>query len=362
MSYRITLIPGDGVGPEVVEAAKHCLSATGIDIIWDERLLGKTAKERVGQLIPDDTINSIKKNKIALKGPVTTPVGGGFRSVNVELRKRLDLYVNLRPVKSLGSITSKYDDVDIVVVRENTEDLYAGIEFDVDAEFTKSLINTINEKNLGKISQDAAISLKAISRRGSERIIRFAFEYALSNKRNKVSCIHKANILKFTDGLFLKTFYEIAKNYSQIEANDFIVDNLSMQLVLRPHNFDVLVLPNLYGDIISDLCAGLIGGLGLSPGANIGEGIAVFEPVHGSVPKYTGLNKVNPTATILSAALMLRYLHEEEAALKIERAVAEVIQEDKFVTYDLKKGRDDLNVVGTSQMADQIANKIKLYK
>lgn len=362
MSYKITLIPGDGIGPEVVAAAKLCLDATGINISWDEKLLGMTAKERMGELIPQDTVDSIKKNKVALKGPATTPVGGGFRSVNVALRKKLDLYVNLRPVKSLGSVTSQYGDVDIVVVRENTEDLYAGIEFDVDAAFTRSLINTINEKNLGKISSDTAISFKVISRRCSERIIRFAFEYALSNKRNKVSCVHKANILKFTDGLFLKTFYEIAKNYSQIESNDFIVDNLSMQLVLRPHNFDVLVLPNLYGDIISDLCAGLIGGLGLSPGANIGEDIAVFEPVHGSAPKYAGLDKVNPTATILSAALMLRYLSEEETALKIERAVSEVIQENRCVTYDLKKNRGDPDAAGTRQMADQIAKKIKSYR
>ncbi|MBN2120122.1 MAG: isocitrate/isopropylmalate dehydrogenase family protein [Candidatus Omnitrophica bacterium] len=361
MSYRVTLIPGDGVGPEVVEAAKICIEASGVEIIWEEKLLGAQAQEKLGSLIPEETLASIRKNKLALKGPVTTPVGKGFRSVNVGLRKALDLYANVRPAKSLGACNSKYDNVDIVVVRENTEDLYAGIEFDFNDPFASFLIDKINKGNIGKLSENTAISFKTISKKASERIIRFAFEYAIQNKRKKLACVHKANILKFTDGLFLSIFYEIAKDYKEIEAQDYIVDNLSMQLVLRPYNFDVLVLPNLYGDIISDLCAGLIGGLGLAPGANIGQTIAVFEPVHGSAPKYTGKNKVNPAATILSAALLLKHLQENEAARKIEQAVKDVIKENKSVTYDLKLNRDDPSSVGTLEMAEAIADKIKSY-
>ncbi|MFC1514518.1 isocitrate/isopropylmalate dehydrogenase family protein [Candidatus Omnitrophota bacterium] len=361
MSYKVTLLPGDGVGPEVAQAARLCIEATGVDIQWEERLLGECAQKALGSLIPQETLASIRKNKVALKGPVTTPIGGGFRSVNVGLRKELDLYVNLRPAKSLGAVNAKYDKVDIVVVRENTEDLYVGIEFDIGEPFTKKLIDDINSQKRGTLSPDTAISLKTISRRASDRVIRFAFEYARKNGRKTVAAVHKANILKFTDGLFLRTFYEVAKEYNEITAQDYLVDNLSMQLVLRPYNFDVLVLPNLYGDIISDLCAGLIGGLGLAPGANIGKDCAVFEPVHGSAPKYSGKNKVNACATILSGALMLRYLGEEEAAQKVERAVKEVIKEGTALTYDLKADRDDPSAVGTLEMAHAIAAKIKSY-
>jgi len=361
-SYKITLIEGDGVGPEVVRAAKLCLEATGLNVEWEEKLLGRPAQEKLGELIPQETIDSIKKNKVALKGPVTTPVGGGFRSVNVGLRKILDLYANLRPVRSLGAPSSFKDKkIDIIVVRENTEDLYAGIEFGQKDSFFPTLLSEVKRKGLKNLDSDSAISLKIISPRNSQRIIRFAFQYALDNGRRKVACVHKANILKFTDGLFLKVFYEEAKKFPQIIAEDYIVDNLSMQLVLKPENFDILVLPNLYGDIISDLCAGLVGGLGIAPGANIGENCAVFEPVHGSAPKYTGKNKVNPTATILSTALMLRYLGEVEKAQKIERAVEEIIKEGKFVTYDLKVDRNDPSAVGTLQMAEAIAEKIKSY-
>lgn len=361
MSYKVTLIPGDGIGPEVTKAAKLCVESTGVDIEWEEYLIGETALEKQSALLPKDTIDSIKKNKIALKGPATTPVGESFRSVNVALRKELDLYVNLRPVLSLNSVKQLYKNVDIVVVRENTEDLYVGIEFDIGDVFTTDLIKRINKHQGRKLSDNTAISLKTISKEGSRRVIKFAFEYALKNKRKKVSCVHKANILKFSDGLFLKTFYEMAKDYDSLEANDYIVDNLSMQLVLRPYNFDVLVLPNLYGDIISDLCSGLVGGLGLAPGGNIGKDMAVFEPVHGSAPKYAGKNKVNPVATILSGGLMLKYMGEKDAALKIERAVNDVIREDKSVTYDLKSDRNDPSAVGTNEVAEAIAEKIKSY-
>jgi len=289
--HRVTLLEGDGIGPEVVEAARRCLEATGVAFSWDKRLLGETALHEAGSLIPDETIESIKSNKVALKGPVTTPVGTGFRSVNVQLRKILDLYVNLRPARSLG-INKQYERVDILVVRENTEDLYAGIEFGLGEKPTKQLIAMVNASGQARLTDDTAISLKIISRRGSERIIRYALAYALKQGRKKVSCVHKANILKCTDGLFLRTFYELAREYEgKLTVSDYIVDNLSMQLVSRPEAIDVLVLPNLYGDIISDLCAGLIGGLGVAPGANIGTEVAVFEPVHGSAPKYALKNK-----------------------------------------------------------------------
>jgi len=358
-THTITVLKGDGIGPEVVTAAQRCIEATGVPIIWEERLIGEFALNKVGSLIPDDTIASIRKNKVALKGPVTTPIGKGFRSVNVQLRKMLDLYVNLRPARSLG-VNEKYPDIDIVLVRENTEDLYVGIEFPVGEALTKQVIDLVNGNKLGKISDDTAISLKVISRKGSERIIRYAFDYAVKHERKKVSAVHKANILKCTDGLFLKTFNEIAKEYEgTVAASDYIVDNLSMQLVSRPEDMDVLVLPNLYGDIISDLCAGLIGGLGVAPGANIGVDCAVFEPVHGSAPRYAGKNKVNPTATILSGVLMLQYLGEEERAQRLEKAVLEVLHERKAITYDLVPGRDESKAVGTAEMADAIIKKLK---
>ncbi len=359
--HKITLIPGDGIGPEVTQAAVRCIEATGVDIVWDEVIAGEGAIAKYGTPLPDSIIESIKKNKVAIKGPIITPVGSGFRSVNVGLRTALDLYACLRPCKYYEGVQSKYPGVNIVIVRENTEDLYAGIEFDVDtdeANKAKALIETLSAK---KIRDGSAISIKPISKFGSERIVRFAFEYAVKNNRKKVTAVHKANIMKYTDGLFLKVAGEIAREYSgRIEFEDRIVDNLCMQLVQRPQDYDVLVLPNLYGDIVSDLCAGLIGGLGVAPGANIGNGIALFEPTHGAAPKYKGRNKVNPTAMILSGVLMLKYIGEEKAAQGLEDAVRSVMREGRFVTYDLKGNKNDTTSVGTSEMADEIVRKLKI--
>lgn len=360
MKHKVTFIPGDGIGPEVSTAAKQCVEASGIDIEWEEQIAGEEGINKFGTPLPETTLESIKKNKVALKGPITTPIGGGFRSVNVELRKRLDLFACLRPCKSYSGANSRYENIDLVIVRENTEDLYAGIEFEKDSEQTKKLIENLSHLSSKPIRIDSAISIKPISKSASERIIRFAFEYSLKNKRKKVTAVHKANIMKFTDGLFLQTAKEVAQEYSgKVAFEDRLVDNLCMQLVQKPNDYDVLVLPNLYGDIISDLCAGLVGGLGLAPGANIGDGLAIFEPTHGSAPKYKGLNKVNPAATILSAVLMLRYLKEDKAADSLEQAVAEVIREGKFVTYDLKKDKNDRSIVGTKEMAEAIIKKLK---
>lgn len=313
--YKITLLPGDGIGPDISAATKKILAATGVAIEWEEHLAGESAIPQFGTPLPDSVLESIRRNKIALKGPLTTPVGTGFRSINVALRKELDLFANLRPARTYTGIRSRYDDIDLVVVRENTEDLYAGVEH--------------------MVGEDAAESIKIITRKGCERICRFAFDYAQKNNRRKVTAVHKANIMKCTDGLFLSVAAEIAKEYPDIEFEDRIVDNMCMQLVQKPELYDVMVMPNLYGDIISDLCAGLVGGLGLAPGANIGKDYALFEPVHGSAPKYAGLDKVNPTAMILSAVLMLRYLGEQDAADRVENALAAVIREGKTVTYDL---------------------------
>jgi len=359
MKYKITLIPGDGIGPEVTEATRRCVDALGLDIEWEVKKAGEHALKEKGELLPQDTLDSIRKNKVALKGPIITPVGGGFRSINVALRQTLDLFACLRPAKSFEGIPQVKEGIDIVVIRENIEDLYAGIEFDKNDEKTYELIEWIEKTKGKKIRKDSAISLKPISYEGSLRICEFAFRWAEKNKRKKVSCVHKANIMKATDGLFLSTFYEVAKKFPHIEAEDVIVDNLCMQLVKNPQKFDILVLPNLYGDIVSDLCAGLIGGLGVTPGANIGKDCAIFEPVHGAAPKYAGKNKVNPTATILSAVMMLRYLGEEEAANTLEEAVKQVIKEAKYVTYDLKPTRDDPSSVSTFQMAEAIVKKIK---
>ncbi len=333
MSYKITLIPGDGIGPEVVDAAVHVLEATGVGFDFEEVIAGEQAMDVFGTPLPEETLDSIRKNKVALKGPVTTPVGTGFRSVNVGLRQALDLYANLRPAKSFEGVPSRYGDVDLVVVRENTEGLYCGIE-------------TIDE------ARTRAESINLITRKASQRIVRFAFEYARREGRKKVTAVHKANILKATGGLFLEVAREVAKDYSDIEFNDRIVDNMAMQLVKDHSQFDVIVATNLFGDILSDLCAGLVGGLGLAPGANIGEGRAVFEPVHGSAPKYAGQNKLNPTATILSAVLMLRHLGERRAADKVTSAIEQVLAEGKSVTYDLG-GR-----ASTSEMADAIISKM----
>ena len=348
--HNITLIPGDGTGPEVISAAKKCIDATGVDVEWDE-------VEAEGDNI-DNIIAAIKKNKVALKGPIITPIGEGFRSINVALRQKLDLYVCLRPCKLYPGIHSSYKDINLIIIRENSEDLYAGIEFEKEKKETQELLSWL-EKHTGKnIRSDSALGIKLISRYASERIFKFAFEYAVENKRKKITCVHKANIMKFTDGLFLKTAREVAKNYSQVEFEEKVVDNMAMQLVRRPENFDVLVLPNLYGDIISDLAAGLIGGLGVAPGANISEKMAVFEPTHGAAPKYKGKNKVNPSAAILSGAMMLKYLGEEEAAEKLESAWQKVIKEGKFTTYDLKKDRNDPTAIGTQEMAEAIINKL----
>jgi len=335
MAYRVTLIPGDGTGPELVAATRRVLEATGVAFDWDIREAGADVMDKYGTPLPDEVLDSIRTNKVALKGPITTPIGTGFRSVNVAIRKTLDLYANLRPARTMQGIPVCHEDVDLVAVRENTEGLYAGIEHDV-------------------IPNEAAESIRIITRRATERIVRFAFEYAKANDRHLVTAVHKANILKATDGLFLRVAYEVAEQYPDIEFNDRIVDNMCMQLVQRPHEYDVLVMPNLFGDIVSDLASGLVGGLGVAPGANYGADLAVFEPVHGSAPKYTGQNKVNPTATILSGALMLDHLGERDAAKRVQSAVAAVIAEGKHVTYDLKPSRNDPSAVGTQEMADAI--------
>lgn len=356
--YKITLIPGDGVGPEITEATKRVLEATGVSFEWDIQNAGEEAYKRKETPLPDRVIESIKKNKIALKGPITTPVGTGFRSVNVLLRQSLDLFCCLRPCKTYTGARTRYKDIDLVIVRENTEDLYAGIEYQKDAEDTKSIIKLIKDTTRKTIRQDSGISIKPISVYGSERIVRFAFEYARKNKRRKVTAVHKANIMKYSDGLFLEVSREVAKTYPDIEFEDKIVDNMCMQLVQKPELYDVLVMPNLYGDIISDLAAGLVGGLGLAPGANIGDELAVFEATHGSAPKYKGLNKVNPMAMMLSSIMMLKYLRETTAAERLENALASVIKEGESVTYDMKPAPDDPTAATTSGVADAIIAKI----
>ncbi|MFH1641230.1 MAG: isocitrate/isopropylmalate dehydrogenase family protein [Candidatus Omnitrophota bacterium] len=360
MTHKITLIPGDGIGPEVSLAAKRCIDATGAKVSWEEAIAGEDALNKYGELLPQATLESIKRNKVALKGPIVTPIGEGFRSVNVAIRHALDLYACVRPAKIYQGVRSNYKDIDLVIIRENSEDLYAGIELEESRPQTKKLIKEIEQYTHKKIRPDSGISIKPISRYASERIVRFAFEYALKFNRKKVTIVHKANIMKFTDGLFLKTGREVAKDYEgRIAFEEAIVDNISMQLVQRPQNYDCLVLPNLYGDIISDLCAGLVGGLGVAPGANVGDDMAVFEAVHGSAPKYKGLNKVNPTAMILSGVLLLRYIGEVEAADRLETAVKQVLSQGKSVTYDLKADRNDPSSVGTQEMADAIISKLK---
>lgn len=357
MRYRITLIPGDGTGPELAEAARRVIDATGVEIDWEIQEAGIDVMEKTGTPLPTQVLESIKRNKVALKGPITTPIGTGFRSVNVAMRHALNLFACVRPCKSYPGVNTRYSDIDQVIIRENTEDLYAGVEFDLGSPEVEKIIEMAP---VGKIRPDSAISIKSISRSASEEIIRYAFEYAKENGRRKVTAVAKANIMKFTDGLFFKVGREVAKEYQGvIEYEEALVDAICMQLVQRPKHFDVLVLPNLYGDIISDLCAGLVGGLGVAPGANIGNGVALFEPTHGSAPKYKGLNRVNPTAIILSGVMMLKYMGEKEAADRLERAVMEVIRQGKDVTYDLKPDRNDPTAVGTSQMADAIINQLR---
>jgi isocitrate dehydrogenase (NAD+) len=356
---NVALITGDGIGPEIAEAARRCVDATGAGIKWEAVEAGTEVMERLGTPLPEVTIKSIKKNGVALKAPVTTPVGTGYRSINVYLRQTLDLYACLRPCKSYKGVRSKYSDIDLVIVRENTEDLYAGIEYQKGKDDTAEIINWINARSERKISKDSGISIKPISVKATERIVGFAFDYARKMGRKKVTSVHKANIMKFSDGLWLEVSREVAKQYTDIEFEDRIVDNMCMQLVQKPELYDVIVLPNLYGDIISDLCAGIVGGLGVAPGANIGDKAAIFEATHGSAPKYKGLNKVNPTALILSGVMMLRHIGKSTEADKLEAATAAVIAEGKNVTYDLKENRDDRSAVGTSEMADAIIEKIK---
>lgn len=331
--HTITLIPGDGIGPEVIEATRRVIEALGVNIAWDVRHAGESVMTQEGTPLPQAVMESIRKNRIALKGPITTPVGQGFRSVNVSLRKELDLYANLRPCRSYAGVPARYKDVDLIVVRENTEDLYAGVEH--------------------MVGEDAAESIKIITRKGSERIVRFAFEFALREGRRKVTAVHKANIMKCTDGLFLSVARGVAEQYPSIEFEDMIVDAMCMKLVQSPHQYDVLVMPNLYGDIISDLCSGLVGGLGMAPGANIGDGIAVFEPVHGSAPRRAGHNMANPTATMLSGVLMLKHIGESRAAAKLEQAIAEVLKEGRTLTYDLG------GTATTSSFADAVIERLQ---
>jgi len=357
--YNITLIPGDGIGPEITEATKRVLEATGISFKWDVVYAGAEVQEKYGTPLPDYVIDSIMKNKVAIKGPITTPVGSGFRSVNVAIRKQLELYACVRPCKCYPGAPTIYKDVDLVIVRENTEGLYSGIEFEEGSTQTAELIKFIAEKNGTKIRKDSGISIKPISVMGCQRIVRYAFEYARADGREKVTAVHKANIMKFSDGLFLAIARKVAEEYPDIEFEDRIVDNMTMQLVRKPQQFAVIVTPNLYGDILSDLCAGLVGGLGLAPGANIGDECALFEPTHGSAPKYKGMNKVNPMAMMLSGVTMLRHIGEMENAERLEQAIADVIAEGKNVTYDMKPEAERDQAVGTSQVADAVVEKLK---
>jgi isocitrate dehydrogenase (NAD+) len=364
MAHEVTLITGDGTGPELSEAARMCIDGTGVKINWDVQEAGIDVMARTGTPLPDGVLASVRRTKCALKAPITTPVGTGFRSINVHLRQELGLYACIRPCKYYPGVRTYFSQlgVDIVIVRENTEDLYAGVEFEAGKPNTAELIDTINrlsaDKKIKTKADVTGVSIKPISTSGTERIVRCAFDYARANRRKKVTAVHKANIMKYSDGLFLHTAQKVAKDYTDIEFEERIVDNMCMQLVQKPELYDVLVLPNLYGDIVSDLGAGLVGGLGVAPGANIGPGGAVFEATHGSAPKYKGQNKVNPTALILSGMLMLRHLGENDAAARLEKAVAAVIAEGKQVTYDLKTDRNDPTAVGTREMAQAICAKL----
>ena len=326
-------------GPELAAVTRDVIDATGVAIQWEEVDAGVDVMEEKGTPLPQEVMDSIQKNRIAIKAPITTPVGHGFRSVNVQMRKDFDLYACLRPCKSFPGVRSRFENIDLVVVRENTEDLYAGIEFEQGKKETAELINTIRKLDpTAKLRDDSGISIKPLSIAGSQRIVRFAFDYAKQNGRKKVTAVHKSNIQKFSDGLFLKVAREVAEEYKDIEFEDRIVDNMCMQLIQKPELYDVLVCPNLYGDIISDLCAGIVGGLGVAPGGNIGdEGVAIFEATHGSAPKYKGQNKVNPSAMILSGVMMLNYIGEKDAAKRLENAVAETIAEGKRRHLRLKR-------------------------
>jgi isocitrate dehydrogenase (NAD+) len=356
VAYPVTLVRGDGIGPEVAQATQTVIDASGVAIDWTVVDAGVDVMETYGTPLPDHVLDTIRQTKIAIKGPITTPVGSGFRSVNVAIRKELDLYANLRPAKSVQGVKSTFKDVDLIIVRENTEDLYAGIEFQTGTEEAKKALDFLADLSGKAIREGSAIGVKPISEFGSRRIVKFAFDYARANGRKKVTAVHKANIMKYTDGLFLEVARDVAKEYTDIEFEDRIVDNMCMQLMQKPQLYDVLVLPNLYGDIVSDLTAGMIGGLGVAPGANIGADTAVFEAIHGSAPKYAGQNKVNPTALILSGVMMLRYLGETAAADKVQAAVEAIIAEGKHVTYDLAPA--GVTPVGTQEMAQAIAARI----
>ena len=364
MAHEVTLITGDGTGPELAEAARRCIDATGVEIVWDVQEAGVDVMERTGNPLPDAVMESVRRTKCALKAPITTPVGTGFRSINVHLRQALGLFSCIRPCKQYKGVRSFFSKtpIDLVIVRENTEDLYAGIEFEKGQAATGDLISYINnvspDRRIKTGADETGVSIKPISVSGTERIVRCAFDYARANGRKKVTSVHKANIMKHTDGLWLEVSRRVAKDYTDIEFEDRIIDNMCMQLVQKPELYDVLVLENLYGDIVSDLAAGLVGGLGVAPGANIGPDGAVFEATHGSAPKYKGQNKVNPTALILSGMLMLRHLGETDAADRLEAAVGKVIAQGKAVTYDLKTNRDDPTAVGTREMAEAVCAAI----
>ncbi len=360
MPHRITVIPGDGIGPEITDATLRVLEATGVQFQWEFKEAGIEAAERYGAVLPDDLLDSVRDNRVALKGPVTTPRGGGFRSVNVALRKLLDLYACVRPAKHYPGVRSRYDNVDLVIIRENHEDLYAGVEFEKGDPAIARISQLTEAAGLGPISEDAGLSLKIISEYGSRRIVRFAFEYARKYGRKKVTAVAKDNIMKYTDGLFFAVARKVAEEYRDVPYEERLVDNMTMQLVQKPELYDVLVLPNLYGDILSDLCAGLVGGLGVAPGANLGDDIALFEPVHGSAPQYAGLNKVNPMAMMFSAVMMLQYIAETGAAQRLEAALAAVIAEGKSVTYDMRPSTDDPTAVGTAEVADAVIEKLRM--
>jgi isocitrate dehydrogenase (NAD+) len=357
VAHEVTFIPGDGTGPELAEATRRVLEATGVEFVWDVQQAGIDEFEASGNPFPPETLASVKRTKVGIKGPTTTPVGSGFRSVNVLLRKELDLYACVRPCKAYAGVRTRFPEVDIVIIRENTEDLYAGIEFEEGTPDNARVRELLAE--LGSaVREDSGISIKPISIFGSERIVEAAFAYAKERGRRKVTAVHKANIMKFTDGLFLDVARKVAERHPEIEFEDRIVDNLCNQLVSRPSEYDVLVLPNLYGDIVSDLGAGMIGGLGFAGGANIGTHAAVFEATHGSAPKYKGQNKMNPTALMLSGVYMLEHLGETDAAVALEHALAEVIRKGEKVTYDLKEDRNDPTAVGTAQFADAVIEEM----
>jgi len=361
VSHPVTLIPGDGTGPEIAEATRRVLEATGVAFQWDVQDAGADVMDQHGgNPLPDAVVDSIRRNGTAIKGPITTPVGSGFRSVNVGLRKSLDMYAQVRPCKMYPGVHTRYADtsVDLVIVRENTEDLYAGIEFERGSDGALQIAAAIERAAGVRLREDTGISIKPISEAGTRRVVEFAFDYARRTGRRKVTSVHKANIMKYTDGLWLEVSRQVAAENTDIEFEDRIVDNMCMQLVQKPELYDVLVLPNLYGDILSDLGAGLVGGLGVAPGGNFGIGAAVFEPTHGSAPKYAGQNRVNPIAMMLSGVMMLRHLAEADAADRLEAAIAAVIVEGRSVTYDMKPSPDDPTAVGTSDVADAIIDKL----